>query len=212
MMGAGANIYNAFKAEGGEIKSYAKGGIASYSAGDRIKSSLYKMSPDELEEVAKNTSSGIVRDDAKRIEKLKELGLAKAGGGIIAFADGKTVRGMTAEDYQIKDSEELKARREADIAAALALKAEQDAKPQSYEIVPNKSPVAQGISNIIKDELNYAYSPLAEPPILKGITSVKKDTAAAPVATPVADTSVRNDLGETPEEQKRLKKIGRAHV
>lgn len=126
--GALASLGSAFgggKAAGGEIKSYAKGGIASYDVGGNVKSDLYKMDVDELEEIAKNTSSDVIRKDAQRIAKMKSMGLA--GGGIIAFADGKTVSGnRTAEDYQLQDSEELKARREADLAAALALKAERD--------------------------------------------------------------------------------------
>ena len=128
-LGAGANIYSAFQgnstrvAQGGQIKSYAKGGIASYDVGGNVKSDLYRMSVDDLEEIAKNTTSDIIRGDAQRIAKMKEMGLAKAAGGIIAFADGKTVRGKTAEDYIIPDSDELKARREADVAAAMELNA-----------------------------------------------------------------------------------------
>lgn len=134
-LGAGANIYSAFSgnatrvAQGGEIKSYAKGGITSYSAGDRVKSDLANIrNADELEEIARNTTSDTIRREALRLAKMRELGLA--GGGIVAFADGKRVYGQsnkTAEDYVLQDSEELKARREADIAAALALKAERDA-------------------------------------------------------------------------------------
>ncbi len=146
IIGTGANIYNAFQgnatrvAQGGEIKSYAKGGIASYSAGDRVKSDLANIrSADELEEIARNTTSDTIRREALRLAKMRELGLA--GGGIVAFADGKTVYGQsnkTREDYELKDSEELKARREADIAAALALKAERDAvdaKPSTSSIM-----------------------------------------------------------------------------
>jgi hypothetical protein len=134
VLGAGANIYNAFsgntgRAAGGQIKSYAKGGIASYSAGDRVKSDLSAIrSADELEEIARNTTSDTIRREALRLAKMREMGLA--GGGIVAFADGKRVYGQsnkTAEDYMIQDSDELKARREADVAAALALKAERDA-------------------------------------------------------------------------------------
>jgi len=132
-IGAGANIYNAFggntgKAAGGEIKSYARGGITSYSAGDRVKSDLAAIrSADELAEIAENTTSDIIRKEALRQRKMRELGLA--GGGIVAFREGRTVYSpnKTAEDYMIQDSDELKARREADVAAALALKAERDA-------------------------------------------------------------------------------------
>lgn len=131
-LGAGANIYSAFQgnptrvAQGGQIKSYAKGGIASYDVGGNVKSDLSKIrTADELEEIARNTTSDVIRREALRLAKMREMGLA--GGGIVAFAAGERVRGATAEDFIIKDSDELKARREADIAAALALKAERDA-------------------------------------------------------------------------------------
>ena len=130
-LGAGANIYSAFQgnptrvAQGGQIKSYAKGGIASYDVGGNVKSDLSKIrTADELEEIARNTTSDAIRREALRLAKMRELGLA--GGGIVAFAEGQRVRGKTLEDYMIPDSDELKARREADVAAALALKAERD--------------------------------------------------------------------------------------
>jgi hypothetical protein len=114
-LGAGANIYSAFAgnptrvAQGGQIKSYAKGGIASYSAGDRVKSDLSAIrSADELEEIARNTTSDTIRREALRLAKMREMGLA--GGGIVAFADGKTVYGQsnkTREDYELKDSDVL---------------------------------------------------------------------------------------------------------
>jgi hypothetical protein len=163
-LGAGANIYSAFSgnptraAEGGQIKSYAKGGIASYDVGGNVKSDLYKMSVDDLEEIAKNTTSDIIRGDAQRIAKMKEMGLAKAAGGIIAFADGKTVRGMTREDYVTPDSDELKARREADIAAALALKAERDANPPvaAPEVAPAAAAPSAGITQASPSSNRYS--------------------------------------------------------
>ena len=246
-LGAGANIYNAFKAEGGQIKSYAKGGIASYDIGGNVKSDLYRMDQDALEEIAKNTTSHTIRDDAKQIARLKQLGLAKANGGIIAFADGKTVRGMTAEDYVIPDSEELKARREADIAAALALKAKQDA--DAADAAPVVTPPADntGITQVqppsgrfstqgpgtsrFRTAEQRAANPIGKTAaeirrgnvvrdagtaaaVRQGIVQakkeeIKKDVADAANAEVVKDevqkAADRNDLGETTEEQKRLK-------
>jgi hypothetical protein len=134
-LGAGANIYSAFAgnptrvAQGGQIKSYAKGGIASYDVGGNVKSDLANIkSAEELREIARNTTSDRIREEALRFAKMREMGLA--GGGIVAFREGQTVYGQsnkTREDYMIQDSDELKARREADVAAALALKAERDA-------------------------------------------------------------------------------------
>jgi hypothetical protein len=132
-LGAGANIYSAFQgnptrvAEGGQIKSYAKGGIASYDVGGNVKSDLSNIrNPEELREIARNTTSDRIREEALRFAKMREMGLA--GGGIVAFREGQTVYSpnKTLEDYMIPDSDELKARRETDVAAALALKAERD--------------------------------------------------------------------------------------
>lgn len=127
-LGAGANIYSAFQgnptrvAEGGQIKSYAKGGIASYDVGGNVKSDLSNIrSAEELREIARNTTSDRIREEALRFAKMREMGLA--GGGIVAFAEGQRVRGKTLEDYMIPDSDELKARSEADVAAAMELNA-----------------------------------------------------------------------------------------
>lgn len=162
-LGAGANIYSAFSgnatkvAQGGQIKSYAKGGIASYDVGGNVKSDLSKIrDAEELEEIAKNTTSDTIRRDALRFAKMRELGLA--GGGIVAFADGKRVYGKTAEDYQIKDSDELKERREADIAAALALKAERDANPPvaAPAVAPAAAAPSAGITQASPSSNRYS--------------------------------------------------------
>jgi len=174
-LGAGANIYSAFQgnstrvAEGGQIKSYAKGGITSYDVGGNVKSKLYKTGVDDLKEIAENTTSDIIRGDAQRIAKMKEMGLAKAGGGIVAFASGERVRGKTLEDYMIPDSDELKARREADLAAALALQAERNTQstPTSsimFDQMKNRQP-SNNISMLERPE-NFkvdAVAAVAEP-------------------------------------------------
>lgn len=199
-LGAGANIYSAFSgnatrvAQGGQIKSYAKGGIASYSAGERVKSDLAKIrDPEELEEIARNTTSDTIRRDALRFAKMRELGLA--GGGIVAFADGKRVFGQsnkTAEDYMLQDSDELKARREADIAAALALKAERDAadaRPTTSSIMFDQMknrPTSGGIPMLekpsdFKVDATTADVPAARP--LKGyqaLFGIKPDAPSGP--------------------------------
>jgi len=178
-LGAGANIYSAFSgnatkvAQGGQIKSYAKGGIASYDVGGNVKSDLSKIrDAEELEEIAKNTTSDTIRRDALRFAKMRELGLA--GGGIVAFADGKRVFGKTAEDYQIKDSDELKERREADIAAALALQADRkatDTAPTTSSIMFDQMknrPTSNGIPMLekpsdFKVDATSADVPVARP-------------------------------------------------
>jgi hypothetical protein len=175
-IGAGANIYSAFQgnptrvAEGGQIKSYAKGGIASYDVGGNVKSDLSNIrDPEELKEIARNTTSDVIRREALRLAKMREMGLA--GGGIIAFREGQTVYSpnKTREDFMIQDSDELKARREADIAAALALKAERDAidaKPAVSSIMFDQmknAPTNRGIPFIERPE-NFKVDAVAREP------------------------------------------------
>jgi hypothetical protein len=222
-IGAGANIYNAFqgntttKAAGGEIKSYAKGGIASYSAGDRVKSDLAAIrSADELEEIAENTTSDIIRKEALRQAKMRALGLA--GGGIVAFREGRTVYSpnKTAEDYMIQDSDELKARREADVAAALALKAERDAvdaKPAVSSIMFDQmknAPTNKGIPFIqrpadFKVDATAADVPATRPQKgYEALLGINPDAPAAGSGRSAADvragrginTAVKQDVKE----------------
>jgi hypothetical protein len=107
--GAGANIYNAMKAEGGVIKGYAKGGIMSYDMGGEVESQLESMDEKGLAAQAKESSSPSIRKIAQRL--LRERQMSKqsqapdalgvqyqaAGvpsykpGGIIAFAKGDEV-------------------------------------------------------------------------------------------------------------------------
>jgi hypothetical protein len=87
-LGTGLSLSNALggtaKAAGGEIKSYAKGGITSFDVGGDVKSDLYDYSPEKLNEVIKSTESETVRNLARSILKDKT---GMAGGGIIAFAN-----------------------------------------------------------------------------------------------------------------------------
>ena len=81
------------RAKGGVIKSMAAGGIASvprYDVGGEVYSDLVKMSPDELKEQAKNSSSKMVKQMAQSLLK-QQRPPSMAGGGIIAFARGSVV-------------------------------------------------------------------------------------------------------------------------
>ena len=87
LAGAGASIYNALKKEGGVIKEnkMASGGIASYDVGGSVKHDLYEMEPDEIQNYIKTSASPMAKKMAEEILRDKT---GKAGGGIIAFADG----------------------------------------------------------------------------------------------------------------------------
>jgi hypothetical protein len=86
--GAGASLYNAFKAKGGIIKEYAKGGIMSYDVGGEVESDLQNMDNASLEKQLKESTSPSVKRMAQRIlrERQMERSPGMAGGGIIAFA------------------------------------------------------------------------------------------------------------------------------
>ena len=100
-LGTGISLSNAMgtpaKAEGGVIKSYAKGGLASvqsYDVGgitDDVASKLYALYDSDPSGFKKELSSPspIIAKEAQRIQKEKQLGLA--GGGIIAFKEGDKV-------------------------------------------------------------------------------------------------------------------------
>jgi len=88
--GAGASLYNAFKAEGGVIKEYAKGGIMSYDVGGEVESDLESMDNESLQKQLRESTSPSVKRMAQRIlrERQMERGPGLAGGGIVAFAKG----------------------------------------------------------------------------------------------------------------------------
>ena len=111
--GAGASLYNAMKAEGGIIKSYAEGGIASvprYDVGGEVASQLESMDIESLTKQAQESSSPTVRAMAKRILREKQMeqsaGQGMAGGGIIAFSKGETVDEEAAARAQMKSDRE----------------------------------------------------------------------------------------------------------
>ena len=93
--GAGASLYNALKGgkEGGLPSEFKSTGIKSYYEGDVVestKSDLYDLPLEELEKRAKSSPSATIKRLAGAIAKEKRMGLA--GGGIIAFAEGDTVK------------------------------------------------------------------------------------------------------------------------
>lgn len=98
--GAGASLYNAFKAKGGVIKEYAKGGIMSYAeggevdaidkaskmaaiagamprigfdVGGEVESDLYNMDESSLQKQLKESSSPSIKRMAQRILRERQL-------------------------------------------------------------------------------------------------------------------------------------------
>jgi hypothetical protein len=84
LAGAGASILNATKKEGGVIKEMASGGITGYNVGGSIRSKLYDMEANDIQQYIKESSSPAAKEIAEEVLRDKT---GKAGGGIIAFRD-----------------------------------------------------------------------------------------------------------------------------
>jgi soluble cytochrome b562 len=129
-IGAGASIYNAMRpggAAGGlpsEFKYSKGGGIMSYDMGGEVEEQLESMDEKGLQAQARESSSPSIRRMAQRILRERQMGEqnknpgaagvqyqaaqpqmpAMRGGGIIAFAQGKTVYGGPSSEA--KEGEE----------------------------------------------------------------------------------------------------------
>ena len=94
-VGALGSLANVFKGrEGGLPKEFeSTTGIKSYnvggSVGGSVESKLQDMSPAELQSYIKETSSPMARQIAEKVLRDK---VGRAGGGIIAFSEGKKVK------------------------------------------------------------------------------------------------------------------------
>jgi hypothetical protein len=93
LAGAGANLYQAMKAEGGAIKEMASGGIASGADPYKLPGMMKKLSDEQLEgklggDVDPETM-GIAQAEKQRRDQVR-AGAPKmmAGGGAVAFAKG----------------------------------------------------------------------------------------------------------------------------
>jgi hypothetical protein len=93
LAGAGANLYQAMKAEGGEIKEMASGGIATGADPYKLPSMMKKLSDQQLgEKMGGETdpeTMGIAQAEKQRRDQVR-AGAPKmmAGGGAVAFKDG----------------------------------------------------------------------------------------------------------------------------
>jgi hypothetical protein len=100
--GAAASLMGAFggKAEGGVIKSMAKGGIASYDVVGEVEHDLYNMDEEGLQRQLKESSSQTIKRIAQRLLREKQMESQQrrpgmAGGGIVAFKTGNEVEEPT---------------------------------------------------------------------------------------------------------------------
>jgi hypothetical protein len=88
LAGAGANLMQAMKAEGGEIKEMASGGIATGVDPYKLPGMMKKLSDDQLKDKMGGDTDpetmGIAQAEKKRRDQVRGM----AGGGAVAFAKG----------------------------------------------------------------------------------------------------------------------------
>ena len=92
LAGAGANLYQAMKAEGGEIKEMASGGIATGADPYKLPSMMKKLSDDQLGKKMEGDTDpetmGIAQAEKQRRDQVRAGAPKMAGGGAVAFAAG----------------------------------------------------------------------------------------------------------------------------
>lgn len=185
-LGTGLALSNALgggKAAGGEIKSYAKGGIASYEMGGEIKSDLYDYSPEKLKEVIKSSQSETVRKIAKEVLQDKSF----APGGIIAFKEGS------------KDP----------IKSIFAGEVDPDEASYAQELsgflgaAPGENPLQALGRSLAAETQKPGYGILAAKPAAKPVAP-----AAAPVAKPAAGLPPAQEEKPAKEKPAKEKPVG----
>lgn len=138
LAGAGANLYQAMKAEGGAIKEMASGGIASGVDPNRLPGMMKKLSDDQLEgKLGGDTdpeTMGIAQAEKQRRDQVRSNApKMMAGGGAVAFKKGglDTVNREDTEWAEGKPKEEKKTevKKEAPVAKAPVAKAPVSATP-----------------------------------------------------------------------------------
>jgi hypothetical protein len=130
----------AFKAEGGEIKEMASGGIASGVNPNKLPSMLEKLSDKQLstkgqdKETDPATKEMVEAENARRAAMRGGMGIMQAAnGGVVAFKDG----GVDTVDNPFKDEETAPAPKPASKAAAPKAAAPKAAPVNTYDKILN---------------------------------------------------------------------------
>jgi hypothetical protein len=126
LAGAGANLYQAMKAEGGEIKEMASGGIASGVDPYKLPGMMKKLSDDQLgKKMGGETdpeTMGIAQAEKQRRDQVRtNAPKMMAGGGAVAFKKGgiDTVDNPFNEEKP-KEEKKTEVKKEAPVAKAPA--------------------------------------------------------------------------------------------
>jgi hypothetical protein len=108
LAGAGANLYQAMKAEGGEIKEMASGGIASGVDPYKLPGMMKKLSDDQLKDKMGGDTDpetmGIAQAEKKRRDQVRGM----ADGGVVAFKEGERVKEFVKNPMQSAEEQPKK--------------------------------------------------------------------------------------------------------
>jgi hypothetical protein len=108
LAGAGANLYQAMKAEGGAIKEMASGGIASGVDPYKLPSMMKKLSDNQLKgKMGGDTdpeTMGIAQAEKQRRDQVRGM----AGGGVVAFKEGERVKEFVNNPMQSAEEQPKK--------------------------------------------------------------------------------------------------------
>lgn len=173
-IGAATSAYNAFNppakgASGGLPREFKNSlGIMSYNVGGDIKSKLYDMDEQGLEEEIKSSDSPALKRMAQAILNEKKSGAAMAGGGIVAFArgsDGPVQAEPTASE--ILQQRVMQGKPTGDVMGE-----DKDSAPSASEVLQQRVMQGKPTGNVMG--LNSV--PIAEQPSPQGITQAKPPT------------------------------------
>ena len=183
LAGAGASIINATKgnAAGGAIKEkkMASGGItgiASFSAGDEVKSDLYNMPVEALQKELQTTTSDTIKNEIKMILAQRQMAGVQhaAKGGIMSFSDGNKGEAVSTNPSNTdKFFTNLEAEKEA-----------------------TRVPYREMIANENERLLGRAPAPAANPEMVRQgyIDAAKAQAANQPAASPVVTKPAGNGI------------------
>jgi hypothetical protein len=144
LAGAGANLYQAMKAEGGAIKEMASGGIASGVDPYKLPGMMKKLSDDQLQgKMGGDTdpeTMGIAQAEKQRRDQVRGM----ADGGVVAFKEGERVKEFVKNPMQGTEEEKKAAPPVATRPKAAAPKPAAEASPFQAEYkraaaAPNES-------------------------------------------------------------------------
>lgn len=155
LAGAGANLYQAMKAEGGAIKEMASGGIATGADPYKLPGMMKKLSDGQLsEKMGGNTDPetlGIAQAEKQRRDQVRAGVPKMAGGGAVAFKKG----GIDQVDNPFEND-----KKPVDEAGKTEFKEVKAEKPKA---AANKSSVsATPYQDLARSQLNSLSTPAPE--------------------------------------------------